>query len=118
MPSCWRGTNAMSANKDKDPQESAAKGAAPVISVHELDGIDFEQNMRRLGPASLMSVVFHCVLLGLFAILAPKGIQAIETERKDDGAVATETQDDVRKENLLTTDIDPARTESHQDINY
>src|SRR5471032_1541862 len=102
MPSCWRGTSSMSLNNNKhaaeiSPEKGKPKGASPVIQVHELDGTDFQQNMRRLGPASLMSVVFHCVLLGLFAILAPKGTQAVETERKDDGAVATES-DDVRKD--------------------
>jgi hypothetical protein len=107
----------MSASNDNQAVNAEkSKGAAFVVMVHELDRVDFKQNMRRLGPASFMSVVFHCVLLGLFAVLAPKGIMAVETERKDDGEVATETQDDARK--LLTSDFDPARTEPHQGINY
>jgi hypothetical protein len=105
-------------NKHAPTTPEKAKKGAPVIQVHELDGTDYQQNMRRLGPASLMSVLFHCVLLGLFYLLAPKGIQAVETERKDDGAVATETQEDIRKDPLLTTDIDPSMTEPDVDINY
>ncbi len=113
----------MSANNPKPaangaPEKSKPKGPAQVIHVHEMDATDYRQNMRRLVPAGLMSVVFHCVLLGLFALLAPRGIQAIETERKDDSPIVTESQDDVRKDPLLTTDVDPAATEFDSNIDY
>src|SRR5437764_246558 len=107
----------MSANNNKPANNTPAKpkGPPPVVQVHELDNTDFKQNVRRLAPASLMSVVFHCVLLGIFALLAPKGIANVQTERKDDSPIATETQDEVRKDPLLTTDVDPAATEFDTD---
>lgn len=106
----------MAANNNKPAGKP--KAPAPVVTFHDVDRFDSQQNMRRLGPAGLMSVVFHLVLLGLFAILAPRGIQAVETEAKDTTPIATESQDDVRKDPLLTTDVDPAATEFDTDINY
>lgn len=102
----------------KAAPEKKAKGPAPVVQFHELDRTDYQQNVRRLAPASLMSVVFHIVLLGLFALLAPRGSQAVEVETKDTTPIATESQDDIRKDPLLTTDVDPAATEFDTDINY
>lgn len=111
----------MAANNNKPAAAAKGakpKGSAPVVQFHELDGTDYNQNMRRLAPAGVMSVVFHLVLLGLCAILAPRGIQAVETEVKDTTPIATESQEEVRKDPLLTTDVDPAATEFDTDINY
>jgi hypothetical protein len=106
------------ANGAPQNEKPKTKGAAQVVQFHALDTTDYDQNLRRLAPASGMSVVFHLVLLGLFALLAPRGIQAVETEAKEESQITTETQDEVRKDPLLTTDVDPAATEFDVDINY
>ena len=72
-----------------------------------------QRNLRRLGVRGVGFLV-----LGLFALLAPRGIQAVETEAKEESQITTETQDEVRKDPLLTTDVDPAATEFDVDINY
>src|SRR4051812_32497693 len=93
-------------------------GAAPVVIRHDGESGDFKRNLRRLGPCVLMSVVFHIVLLGLFVLIAPR-TQAEQTEAKaEESTIATETQEEVRKDPFLTTDVDPAATEFDTDINY
>src|SRR5205823_154957 len=101
-----------------DSEKKKAKGNSPVVQVHELDGTDFEQNMRRLGPAGLMSVVFHGVLLGLFILLAPRGSHAVETERVDDGAVVAESSDEAIRASFNTFDVNESSTEREIDLNY
>ena len=89
----------------KDPVNSKATpsannkpkpgAAASVVVAHEMAGADYSSEMRRALPAGGMSVCFHIVLLGLFALLAPRGHAGGGTENKDDVPVATESQDDV-----------------------
>jgi hypothetical protein len=98
-----------------------ANGAAPkekgqmvVAHIENEAPVD----MRRMAPAGLMSVVFHIVLLGLFALLAPRGQAEVPTETKDETPVQTESADDAKKDPFLTTDVDPAAVEFDTDINY
>jgi hypothetical protein len=48
----------------------------------------------------------------------PKAKGAVPVIQVDEGDVATETAEEVRKDPLLTTDIDPAATEFDTDINF
>ena len=107
--------------KGKAAAAPGANGAAPkekgqmvVAHIENEAPVD----MRRMAPAGLMSVVFHIVLLGLFALLAPRGQAEGPTETKDETPVATESNDDTKKDPFLTTDVDPAGIEFDTDINY
>src|SRR5438067_1442675 len=108
-------TNSKAEAKVDNGKPTGGKAAVPAVVLHQVDVTDFKQNMRRMGPASLMSVGFHIVLLGLFWLLAPKGLADGPSESKDDTPVATESADDVKKDPFLTTDIDPAATEFDTD---
>src|SRR4051794_27275302 len=83
-------------------------GPAPVVVAHELGVSDFQQDLRRLAPAIVISVLFHISLLGAGVLVVPRSQAEGPSEAKEEIPIATETQEEVRKDPFLTTDIDPS----------
>jgi len=98
---------------------SKPKPVAPVVVAHEIDFSDTRKQLVRLGPAALLSVLFHVVLFGVFFLLIPASKADTEFEKKSElPPVNTDAADDLKKDPFLTTDVDPAAQEFDTDINY
>src|SRR5262245_21026778 len=116
MPSLQRRSCYMSAEASAN---SKPKPVAPVVVAHEIDYSDTLKQLVRLGPAALLSVLFHVALFGVFFLLIPAGQADTEFEKKSElPPVNTDSAEDTKKDPFLTTDVDPAAQEFDTDINY
>jgi hypothetical protein len=83
---------------------------------------DIGRTVLRMLPASIGSILFHGLLIGLFfgymwAMSLGAAPPQTETARTDN-VVNAEERPDERKEPFTTVDIDPAATEFDTDIQY
>ncbi len=102
-----------------DNTNSKPKPLAAVVVAHDMGYHDGRRQLARFIPAAIASGIFEAALFGLFFLLIPATQADVSLEKKDDVTpVGTETNDDVKKDPFLTTDVDPAAQEFDTDINY
>ena len=97
---------------------SANKSRTPVVVVR--GGVsDLRRTLLRLVPASFASVAVHGVLLLLFFLLIPATQADVPpADAPTDEFIRPDPADDATKPLFLTTDIDRAALERHNDNNY
>lgn len=92
----------------------------PVITINEDDRGDRLRTLIRLGPAVLLSILFHAGLLAaFFFLLMPR--TAAEPEKEPappEAPVQAEPVVEEKKDPLLTADVDMAATEVDTDIQF
>jgi len=92
-----------------------ARNYTPVVVHREERGND----LLRLLPAALLSVVVHVGLIGMLFFLSSPGNAAPPLEVAADVTVQAEAPEEKKNNDpLVTDDVDPAATAPSQDINY
>ena len=75
-------------------------------------------DLRRLGSAGAMSVCFHVVLLGAFALLSPRGNAGQHHAEVESGVVDAQSLDDDKNRDFMTKDYNENASPNDGDFNY
>lgn len=102
-------------SKTTPPSAGGARRPDPAVIVrhdHEGDSVP----LTRIGPAGLMSVVFHAFLLVAFILLAPAAMIRGDMDLMTSPVIEVEKDDPVDRPTFNATDVNPASRERHGDI--
>lgn len=89
----------------KSPHGGGASRPSPAVIVRP-DVAEQTMSLSRVGPAGMMSTVFHALLFGLFALLAPRG-QSFESEPVQVANIDVPDESKPKGLDLQSTFVDP-----------
>jgi hypothetical protein len=105
----------MPTTPSKAGQDGLRAPRPALIVPHAID--DEAIPLSRIGPAGLMSVVFHAILLTAFVLLAPSGQAVGPTESVVDVSIDPSLDDDSQKPEFLSDDVNRFAEKSDFGIN-
>lgn len=103
-------------SKSTPPPGAGARRAAPAVIVQrDLD--DESVPLSRIGPAGVMSVVFHGVLLAAFVLLAPAGHVRGDLVDKAEAIIDVDRSEAVERPSFDVIDVNEHSREPHGNFN-
>jgi len=102
-------------SKPTPPSAGGARPPSPAVIVPHEPG-DVPVPLARIGPAGMMSVVFHGVLLVAFILLAPAGHVNGQIEPISEAIIEVDRSDTPERSAFDTIDVNALSRERYADI--